>query len=194
MIPYALSLLTALLVLWVPLSESDHDEYRERGTAITDAAQKLLQSELSAAMQAGGPPTAVAYCHSRAQLMMDSITAATGVQVRRVSDRARNEIDRPETEAEEAVLRELRSAYDGPSESIIETEGSLVHYYRPILIKEPCLACHGTPGETISKETMDVIKAAYPSDRATGYKVGDLRGMWHVTFKRTDSGSRSIDH
>ncbi len=188
MIPYALSLLAAFLVLWVPVSESDHDAYRERGTAITDAAQKLLQRELSAAMQAGGPPTAVAYCHSRAQQVMDSISAATGVQVRRVTDRARNEMDRPQTEAEESVLRMLTSAYDGPSETIIETDGPLVHYYRPILIKEPCLACHGTPGETISAETMDVIKEAYPNDQATGYRVGDLRGMWHLTLKRDDAG------
>jgi len=183
-----LTLVTWMMVLWVPLSEDDLNAYRQRGTAITDAAQALLVRELTAAMQAGGPPTAVAYCHGRAQQVMDSISAATGVQVRRVSDRARNPLDLPQSKAEEATLRLLQTQYDGPSLSIVETEGPQVHYYRPIMIKEPCLACHGTPGETISDETMAVIRDVYPNDQATGYKLGDLRGMWHLTFARDDAG------
>ena len=38
-----------------------------------------------------------------------------------------------------------------------------------------CLTCHG-PVEAIPPEVRAVLRKRYPSDQATGYSVGDLRG------------------
>jgi hypothetical protein len=46
-----------------------------------------------------------------------------------------------------------------------------------------CLQCHGQPGTDINEATMAQIKNLYPEDHATGYKLGDVRGLWKVTFK-----------
>ena len=190
MILKALTLILPVLLLSTTVSDDELETYRAKGDQITDAAQSVLLRELTAAMKAGGPPNAVAYCNSRAQLIMDSVSEAEGVWVRRTTDRTRNLRDEQMNEREIEAFSRLRSALQegGKPITMVDDEGMTIEYYRPILIKEPCLACHGTPGETIADETMEVIKDAYPNDQATGYKVGDLRGMWHLTFKRVDRG------
>jgi len=45
-----------------------------------------------------------------------------------------------------------------------------------------CLGCHGTEGGDINAKTLKIIKQKYPEDKATGYKEGDLRGWWKITF------------
>lgn len=43
-----------------------------------------------------------------------------------------------------------------------------------------CLKCHGNKTSDISVETLQSIEINYPQDLATGYAVGDLRGMWKI--------------
>lgn len=195
MLAKLLTLLLPAVLLVVPVTDDDLESYRTAGDRITDATQAVLLRELTAAMKAGGPPNAVAYCNSRAQLIMDSVSEAEGVDVRRTSDRTRNLRDELMNDRETQAFARLRAMLDegGSPTAMVDDEGRTVEYYRPILIKEPCLACHGTPGETISEETMEVIKEAYPNDQATGYKVGDLRGMWHLTFEKVDVQLKSLD-
>ena len=45
-----------------------------------------------------------------------------------------------------------------------------------------CLKCHGDAG-TMSEQVRREIAAAYPNDRATGYKAGDFRGIISVFVK-----------
>lgn len=42
-----------------------------------------------------------------------------------------------------------------------------------------CLKCHGG-AEDIAGGTRAVLAEKYPRDRATGYQLGDLRGMWKI--------------
>ena len=42
-----------------------------------------------------------------------------------------------------------------------------------------CLNCHG---KDIDREVVARIDALYPEDRARGYAVGDLRGVFWVEF------------
>ena len=195
MILKVLTLALPALLLMTTVSD-DLESYRIEGDQITDATQAILLRELTAAMQAGGPPNAVAYCNSRAQLIMDSVSEARGVDIRRATDRTRNLRDAFADEREQKAFDRLKAmmAEGGSPQPMVDDEGRTIEYYRPILIKEPCLACHGTPGKTISDETMEVITEAYPNDLATGYKVGDLRGMWHLTFKKVDRQLKPIDH
>jgi hypothetical protein len=44
-----------------------------------------------------------------------------------------------------------------------------------------CLSCHGDLN-TISPEVKEVLKKEYPQDRATGYKINDLRGAVVAEF------------
>jgi hypothetical protein len=44
------------------------------------------------------------------------------------------------------------------------------------------LNCHGVIGKNIDSTVYKTIKDFYPNDAATGYKLGDLRGMWSIKF------------
>jgi hypothetical protein len=45
-----------------------------------------------------------------------------------------------------------------------------------------CLSCHGKR-EQIPAPTLNAINQLYPNDKAFDFKEGDLRGIWHITFK-----------
>lgn len=51
------------------------------------------------------------------------------------------------------------------------------HYFRRIIVKKQCLACHGS-----KNQRPQFIQSKYPKDKAFGFNVGDLRGLYHVTF------------
>ncbi len=40
---------------------------------------------------------------------------------------------------------------------------------------EPCTVCHGTQ---LAPAVQEALAARYPSDQATGYGVGELRGAF----------------
>jgi cytochrome c551/c552 len=45
-----------------------------------------------------------------------------------------------------------------------------------------CIKCHG--GKTdITESTQKMIAQKYPNDKAIGYQMGDLRGMWKIKLK-----------
>ncbi len=50
-----------------------------------------------------------------------------------------------------------------------------VRYFRRIAVEEACLACHGA-----KEERPEFVKQGYPEDRAYGFEVGDLRGLYSV--------------
>ena len=55
-------------------------------------------------------------------------------------------------------------------------------YMRPITVAMPlCLECHGDP-KAIKPEVRRLIRQNYPNDKATGYKLGDLRGAFSITI------------
>jgi hypothetical protein len=71
-----------------------------------------------------------------------------------------------------------------PRNVIQEKDGKIV-VYKPLMIKKQvCLKCHGD----ISKNPKLAQKIAtiYPNDKATGYKMGDLRGAIVVTMPKKD--------
>jgi hypothetical protein len=49
-----------------------------------------------------------------------------------------------------------------------------------------CLNCHGTPGKEVLPENHELIKGLYPQDRATGYSMDDLRGMWSIRLSKKE--------
>ncbi len=61
------------------------------------------------------------------------------------------------------------------AEIITEGDYTYLRYLKPIILQAECLNCHGNL-ENMMPDVKDLIAQNYPADRATGYKVGDLRG------------------
>src|SRR5690606_8583150 len=63
----------------------------------------------------------------------------------------------------------------------------LVEYMRPIVVQARCLACHGER-ERLAPTVRSLLDERYPNDEATGYRVGDLRGMVSVRVPLRPTG------
>ena len=53
-----------------------------------------------------------------------------------------------------------------------------------MIIGPLCLKCHGQISNGLDSSAYEVIQQRYPSDRAIGYSLGDLRGMWSIRWAR----------
>lgn len=88
------------------------------------------------------------------------------------------------------MLNELLTAWESSQGTlgrtpVVRAHGDSIAYYRPIFISSPaCLKCHGSAGEGLDSAAYAVIQQRYPLDQATGYVLGDLRGMWSIRWKR----------
>lgn len=161
----------------------------QRGAEVVPKAFAVLSGRLQQAVQAGGPAHAVDVCSRQAVALLDSLGRVEGMRIRRTSDRIRAPHDEPDVR-EAMVLRDLlaqvgQGVRPAELQPRVEADADSVSYYHPILINMPtCLRCHGTPGSDIEPATFDAIAMRYPMDGATGYALGDLRGIWSLRWKR----------
>jgi hypothetical protein len=159
--------------------KSEHvDPLARTDEALTQFAGALRQ-KLGDAMKAGGPAGAVEVCSKEAPALYAKMKADTGITIGRSSLRLRNPADAPppwvaewlskQGERKAAGVEGIRTIVDGGG-------GKVARVLRPIAIEAPCLACHGTE---VAPEVKAALAAKYPSDAATGYQLGDLRGaLW----------------
>ena len=164
------------------------------GDSITSEAQKQLISNLQKAIEEKGVPGAIEFCNVQALPILSELSGKYGVQIRRVSNRYRNPADQP-TEEEKPLLE----AYEYNAESGVKSDpniqkfegGEVLLYTKPIVIPSAlCLNCHGEQGKEISNETQLKLTQLYPNDKATGHKIGDLRGMWSVRIPKKEAVKR----
>lgn len=145
-------------------------------------AFKNLSGKLKEKMQSEGPAGAVAYCNVEAE-RLTSEKAGEVLSIGRVSEQNRSPQNVP-NEKESEILKHYRAVFEQgetPQDTVV-LEGDVAHCYRPIMLQPLCLNCHGVPNEQILPETLAVIDSLYPADKARNYRIGDLRGMWHVAM------------
>ncbi len=46
-----------------------------------------------------------------------------------------------------------------------------------------CLQCHGSPNEHLATPALSTLNKLHPNDQATGYDVGQVRGIWSINFE-----------
>ncbi|MEE8578106.1 MAG: DUF3365 domain-containing protein [candidate division Zixibacteria bacterium] len=139
-----------------------------------------LQGELITAMVAKGPVGTITTCSETAPLASDSFSTS-GFTIKRVTDKHRNTNNRA-TLDEAAILAKFDSAgaemaYFDQWQEIDSV--TVFKYYQPIRIGRACLKCHGNL-QTLAPGVMTALRKKYPTDKATGYAIGDLRGMFVV--------------
>ena len=159
---------------------SDTADFLLKGDTLTAKVQKILLSNVMQAIKAGGPVYAVAYCNVHALSLTDSLEGEYNCIIQRVSDKYRNPANKPNV-TDTKVLAEMSST--NSMKPVLVSENGRMVYYKPIKIAMPaCLSCHGSAGKEIDSKTLEIIYQKYPDDMATGYKEGDLRGLWKITF------------
>ncbi len=167
------------------LTEAEQQAYLKQGKEIAQATFAELSGELAAALEKGGVAGAIRYCNLTAYPLVDSLSLVHQAVIRRTSLKARNLADKP-TPVEEEVLKAYHQQDGELAPKVMVVDGREVAFFAPIKIQPLCLECHGEVGKSpgISPDDYEVIKEHYPNDEAIGYALGDLRGMWSITFKR----------
>jgi hypothetical protein len=180
------SALGALLAVSVGQQASE-TALREQARAAADALLQRLVGRLNQEYQQGGAGRGVQVCAQVAQTLTREVAREQGVQMRRVLLKNRNPRNAPDAWERQILQRWERDLQAGkPIGEVGEwrtQQGQRVYrYMRPIMLAMPlCLECHGDP-QNIKPEVRRLIRQNYPNDKATGYKLGDLRSAFSITI------------
>lgn len=121
---------------------------------------------------------------------MKGVAAENGWRMGQMALRYRNPAHRADSAAR-AVMDEMRRDPElmGTWRRTPGADGAEgVRYFRRITVGRACLACHGA-----REERPAFVKERYPEDRAYGFEVGDLRGVYSVFVPRDDAGDGNPD-
>lgn len=172
------------------VSEADIiNKSKKIGDSITQKATAVFMGKISQKYAEGGYSAAAEFCSMNAYPLTDSLAKQYKVFLKRVSSKYRNPANAPSS-IENQILDAYQYSIDHGDELGTNIQfirpGDTILYNRPIRIpSELCLNCHGNPNQ-ISEEVQSILKQEYPDDKATGYKVGDLRGMWSLKFLKKE--------
>ncbi len=170
------------------VTEAANIDYLSLGQQHAQKAQQKLGANLKKAMQESGPVGALHFCHEQAIPLTQSVVAGDLLDIKRVSDKNRNPDNVPNAQQLDYINEAKAQLATGkkPSGEIRETGGQMVGYY-PIISQPVCLQCHGSPQIDIAPDTFKAIQKLYPNDKATGFDVNQLRGIWVVTMSQHPS-------
>ena len=181
-------ILVALVVLSScskSLSKKEVEQYTIQGKEIAQATAKKLGGTMVEKMKDGGVKDAVPFCNTKAIPLTDEMSEKFNVSIKRTSHLLRNEDNKPNDEEVLVInnYKDLMSKGKGLKPVVeLDNDGN-PHFYAPIIIQKKCLTCHGEIGVDVTKKSDSIIESYYPKDLATGFKEGDLRGIWSITFK-----------
>ncbi|PJJ52803.1 Tll0287-like domain-containing protein [Hymenobacter chitinivorans] len=150
---------------------------RWAGDSLTGQADRELRRLLAEQLHKGGVAAALPYCRPEAYASTDSLARVLLATPRRFSARPRNPRNQAPLSAAELQPDTARL--------IQRPTADVFAYQRPIVLSDAqCLRCHGEVGKDIAAADYALIKQQYPQDQATGYKLGDVMGVWRVSFAR----------
>lgn len=149
---------------------------------VANTMMAKMKDRLVSEIQTAGAVNAIDVCAEAAPKLAAKIAAENGMDyVRRVTFLPRNPKSEPvDVKGMDHFLLSSLPARDpkltgvGKDERIL-VNNSAAHYARGLYIAPLCLQCHGSSDE-ISPEVRAKLNEKYPNDKATGYKIGDLRG------------------
>ena len=178
------TLAALLMVLAAPaLSAGGSPDPRlEHSRELSDSLGQQLKARLLAEMQRAGPLGAIDVGHVEAPMIAGDLSGSK-VTVGRTAPRVRNLANAPTAE-QNAVLKRFSAELAAPGstglpeEFLVAADGS-ARYMRAIPMGGPCAACHGT---NIAPSVADRIAELYPTDAATGFEPGELRGAFLISW------------
>lgn len=159
--------------------------YGERGLNYALTTKAVLGKNLMRAIQKEGTIEALTFCNEKAYPLTDSMSVVHNATIKRVSDKPRNANN-------QASIKELNYINSFKNEiinnrepqPIVEQIDNQVNVYYPITTNSMCLQCHGKPNKDIDSKTLKALHRLYPNDKAIGYDINQVRGIWSIAFEK----------
>lgn len=166
-----------IAALFIGIAAAHADSVAEsRGAAILAPFKADLKEALLQGL-AQGPEEAIGACKLEAPGIAEALSV-DGVTLGRSSHRLRN----PANAGPEWVTSIMQVYLDDTHDRAprtVDLPGGKVGYVEPILVQPMCLVCHGDiQDQALAARLAD----EYPSDQATGFRAGDLRGVFWASF------------
>lgn len=175
------NLLLSTLLLSSTAFAGDMNTTKQEGIKYIKMLGGALKSELQAYMKKDPSGLeALAFCTGSAERITREVNAKLPAyaKVRRTALKVRNDTlnmpDATDTKVMHEYVAAIKAKTFKPTDMKTVEEGNVVRVYKPLLTGGICLKCHGT---NVSPKIADALTSAYPKDRATGFKKGDLRGV-----------------
>jgi hypothetical protein len=181
--------------------DPDSEEVKEIRAIGERAINRLgvtLVNEVSVAVAKSGAEKAIDVCHLKALPLTGEILSGmpriTGVK--RTSLRLRNPVNAPDAAEKLALTRVEKDISKGVLPKVlvqrIDREGEKPEWrvYRPVGVAQQCVTCHGMR-ESMPAELQARLAERYPADQASGYAVGQWRGLIRVSVAEAPPQARS---
>lgn len=150
-----------------------------------DLKSSLLMN-LSKEIQQNGVESAIPFCHTNVKSIAKE-SAKERIQkyeFGRTSHKIRNENNAPKDWMLPILEKFKGTSFDKDNQKNYKIHGTLPngkkYYAEPLFVQAQCLSCHG---EVVSKNVKDKINVFYPKDQATGFKLGEFRGLVWILEK-----------
>ena len=167
------------------IKPQDSSTYKDRGLKYALDTQSVLGKNLMQSIQKDGTLGALSFCNEKAYPLTDSMAVMHNVNIKRVSDKPRNQENQANVEELEHIktFKQIITNEEVPNPIVKDLDAKVQVYY-PILTNAMCLQCHGQPHNNIAPSTLSQLSILYPKDKALGYDVNEVRGIWSVTFDK----------
>lgn len=164
-------LLLALSAASSVVFAADMDVQKQKAAVME--LKKTMMAELKAKL-AESPVSAIEFCSKNALTITGNIAKKHNLNIKRVSEKNRNIANTADTTDKKALalFADAMKKNGKPGEFLV-VDGK---FYEPMVTNDMCMVCHGKE-ETMTKPVLDKIKQIYPNDKATGYGIGELRGV-----------------
>lgn len=178
---------TLTLLLATPAAAADDvAKLKAEGAEMIKTYAGTLQKALQSAVQAGGPVKAIEVCKEKSPEIAAELSK-NGWTIGRTSHRVRNPRSLPDSYEQTALANFLVRLEGGETpDTLVKAEivgeggAKTFRMVKAMPVNDLCLTCHGTELKPEVKAALDKM---YPSDTATGFKAGDIRGIF--TLKKT---------
>jgi hypothetical protein len=168
--------------------ERQEQGVRQIGSEAASTLASTLFGRVQQAIQEGGLVHALDFCSVRAQPLTAEVDQQLGsLDIKRTTFQYRNPRNAPdalEVEALQYFEQAMAESGELPSDYVQFVHANEFRYYKPLVVQEGCLNCHGDPA-SFSPELREVLNERYPNDNAVGYEQGDFRGVVRVSVPTT---------
>ncbi len=185
--------ITGLLNPAMPLLASEVDQSKEKmlaqeARALIKTYAGQLKSALSQSIKKDGAIAAINVCARMSPKISFKLSEDSSWTINRTSLKPRNSANEPDAWEQSVMEKFLKQQQNGEVLHSIEhfelTENDTIfRYMKAIPTGQLCLTCHGT---NIASDLKEAIAVYYPDDKATDFKMGDMRGAFTLQKDLTE--------